>query len=127
MNGYSATVRECSKQLTAKERIQLKDTTGAIKIDTATQESEDAGIIVDVDFFAILDIHNEMSDNKDYVNYVIVDKNGNRYITGSDSFWSSFMDIYKEMEGETEAWSLRIYRMPSKKREGKDFITCSVI
>ena len=126
MEGYSVTIRECSKELTAKQRIQLKDTTDTIKLDTATQEQEE-GIIIDPDFYAILDIHNEKSDNTDYANYVVVDKDGQRYVTGSESFWSSFMNIYKEMENETEPWSIKVYRMPSKKREGKDFITCSVI
>lgn len=126
MEGYSTVIRECSKELTAKQRIQLKDTTDTIKLDAATQETEE-GVMIDPEFFAILDVHNEKSDNKDYTVYVIVDKDGQRYVTGSESFWSSFMEIYNEMKNETEPWAIKVYRMPSKKREGKDFITCSVI
>lgn len=124
MVGYEVTIKETSKTLTAKERIQLKDTTDAIKLDKATQEAD---VIIDVDYYAELEIHNEKSDDKDYANYVIVAKNGNRYVTGSPSLWSSFINIFKEMENETEAWSIKVYRMPSKNREGKDFLTCSVI
>jgi glucose dehydrogenase len=121
---YSVTVRESSKELTAKERIQIKDTTDAIRLDEATKES---AVIIDADFYAVLDIHNEKSDDKDYTTYVIVDKDGQRYTTGSPSFWSSFKNIYEEMEDETEPWSIKVYRMPSKNRAGKDFITCSLI
>ena len=42
---------------------------------------------------------NEKSDtNKDYNNYMIVDKDGTKYITGSPSFWDSFNEIYEEMK-----------------------------
>lgn len=121
---YSVTVRESSKELSAKERIQIKDTTDCTRLDEATKTD---AIIINPDFYAILDIHNEKSDDKDYTTYVIVDKNGTRYTTGSPSFWSSFMNIYTEMENETEPWEIKAYRMPSKNRAGKDFITCSLI
>lgn len=124
MVGYEVKVRVTSKQLTAKERIQLKDTTDAIKLDKATQEGE---VIIDVDYYAELEIHNDKSDDKDYDNYVIVAKDGQRYVTGSPSLWSSFLNIYNEMENETEPWAIKVYRMPSKNREGKDFLTCSII
>ena len=124
MTGYEVTIVETSKELSAKERIQLKDTTYAVKLDKATQVE---AVEIDVDYYAVLSIHNEKAEDKDYANYVIVDKSGERYVTGSPSFWSSFMNIFNEMENETEPWTLKVYRMPSKNREGKDFITCSII
>lgn len=124
MEGYSVQILTTSKELSAKERIQLKDTTDSIKLDKATQTAE---VIIDVDMFAELLVHNDKADDKEYNTYVIVDKDGTRYTTGSPSFWSSFMNIYEEMKDETEAWELKVYRMPSKNREGKDFLTCSVI
>ena len=123
MNGYSVSIKESSRELTAKQRIALKDTTTAIKLDEATQVEP---VIINVDMYAILDIHNEKSDNPDYENYIVVDKNGTKYVTGSASFWSSFIDIFTEMEGEDEAWTLKVYRVPSKNYKGKDFITCSI-
>ena len=124
MRGYSVTIKECSKELTAKERIQIKDTSDVIKLDDATKE---APVIINPDFYAIIEIHNDNSEDKDYVNYIVVDKDGQRYVTGSESFWNSFMNIFEEMKDETEPWSIKAYRLPSKKRQGKDFITCSVI
>jgi hypothetical protein len=124
MTGFSVSIRETSREISSKERVKLKDTTNAVKLDTATQEGN---VIINPDMYAILDIHNENGDDKDYVNYVVIDVDGTKYVTGSQSFWNSFMDIYSEMENETEEWSIEVYRMPSKNRPGKDFITCSII
>lgn len=123
MTGYSVSIAKASRELTAKERIQLKDTTNAIKLDEVTQTE---ALIIKPQLFAELDIHNEMSDNKDYKNYIVVDGAGQKYVTGSDSFWTSFMDIAREMENETEDWAIKVYRMPSKNYKGKEFITCSI-
>ena len=124
MTGYSVSIAMASKELSAKERIQLKDTTSAIKLDEVTQ-TEPLCIIPKM--YAELDVHNEMSDNKDYKNYIIVDENDKKYVTGSSSFWTSFMEIAKEMENETEEWAINVYRMPSKNYKGKEFITCSIV
>lgn len=123
MNGYSVSIKESSRELTAKQRVALKDTTSAIKLDEATQVEP---VTINVDMYAVIAIHNEKSENPDYENYIVVDKNGTKYVTGSASFWSSFMDIFTEMEGEDEAWTLKVYRVPSKNYKGKDFITCSI-
>lgn len=130
MNGYKATVRECSKEITAKERIMLKDTSNATSLDLLTQEANfnNEKVLINVDYYATLDIHNEKSDNKDYVNFIVVDKNGEKYVTGSQSFISSFIDIVEEMAdaGETEI-VVEVYRKESKNYKGKDFITCSIV
>ena len=123
MNGYSVSIKETSKTLTAKERIAIKDTTSAVKLDEATQVES---VTINPDMFAVLSIHNDKSDNPDYENYIVVDKNGTKYVTGSQSFWTSFMDIWTEMENEDEDWSVLVYRHPSKNYKGKDFITCAI-
>lgn len=123
MTGYKVEIKEVSAQLTAKQRIALKDTTNAIKLDLETQKSP---VIINPDFYAVLAIHNEKSDNPDYENYIVVDKSGDKYVTGSQSFWNSFMEIAEEMAGEDEEWSVKVYRVESKNYKGKEFITCSI-
>lgn len=120
---YSVSIKESSRELTAKERIMLKDTTSAVKLDQATQVED---IHISVDSYAILNIHNDKATPTDYENYIILDKNGTKYVTGSQSFWNAFMDIFSEMENESEEWSIRVYRHPSKNYSGKDFITCAI-
>lgn len=124
MNGYSVAIAETNKELSAKERIRLKDTSDAVKLDEATKEE---ALIITPVAYAVLDIHNEKSDNKDYKNYVIEDANGTKYVTGSESFWTSFISIYNEMCDETEPWQIKAYRLPSKNYKGKEFLTCSII
>lgn len=124
MTGYSVSIREVSKELSAKERIQLKDTTNAVKLDEVTQAEP---ITIHPQMYAELDIHNEMSDNVDYKNYIVVDRDGTKYVTGSSSFWSSFMEIAEEMENEDEEWGITVYRKESKNYKGKEFITCSIV
>ena len=85
MEGYSVKIVNASKELTAKERVMLKDTTGAVSLDEATQG---APLVIDPDFYAALSVHNEKAEDKDYMKYIIVDKAGTRYVTGSESFMS---------------------------------------
>ena len=124
MEGYNVNIRHTSKQITAKERVMLKDTTNAISLDEATQNGK---LIIEPDYYAILDVHNEKSEDKDYVKYIIVDKAGTKFVTGSESFYTSFRSIMDEMVDCGEEFSIEVYRMPSKNYKGKEFITCSVV
>ncbi len=126
MTGYKATITRSTKELDAKQKIMMKDTTNTVSLDTATQGSD--GVIINVDFAVVLDVHNEKSDNKDYTKYIIVDKNGERYITGSESFWSAFENIYDELaDAGIEDYQIKAYRLPSKNYQGRDFLTCALI
>lgn len=126
MTGYSVKIVASSKELTKKERVMFKDTSDAKKLDEII--TNDA-IIIDPDFWVILMVHNEKSDNVDYPVYIIVDKNGEKYITGSEAFWTTFSDIYDEMvdDEDDEPWQLKCYKLDSKNYKGKQFLTCSVI
>lgn len=125
MTGYSVKVAECTKDLTAKERVKIKDTTNAIKLDNATQ---DGSIVIAYSYHAVLEIHNEKLEDPDYKQYVVVDTTGNKYVTGSESFFTAMTEIVDEMSaaGETD-YELEVYRMDSKNYKGKQFITCSIV
>lgn len=125
MIGYSVKVVECTKDLTAKERVKIKDTTNAIKLDEATQGG---AVVIAYDYHAVLAIHNEKLDDPDYQQYVVVDTAGNKYVTGSESFFTAMTEIVDEMSagGETD-YELEVYRMDSKNYKGKQFITCSIV
>lgn len=124
MEGYSVKIREVSKPTSAKERVMLKDTTNAISLDEATQGAK---FVFTPAYYAVLDVHNDNSEDKDYVKYVIVDDAGNKLVTGSESFFTSFKSIMDEMADCGEDFSIEAYRMPSKNYKGKEFITCSIV
>lgn len=126
MEGYKAVVARASKELSAKEKIMLKDMSDAVKLDDAVKEQ---AIVIKPDFYAIINVHNEKSDTKDYTKIVLVDgDSGIKYTTGSMPFITTFEDIMQEMEdaGETD-FSLKVYAKESKNYKGKYFITCSII
>ena len=124
MTGFEAKIREASKELTAKERVKFKDTTNAVQLDDATKDNP---LVIAPDFYVILDIHNERSEDKDYVKYVVVDKAGNKFVTGSESFFTAFKSIFEEMGSTDEAYEIEVYRLPSKNYKGKEFLTCSIV
>lgn len=122
-----AKIRESSKELSAKERVAIKDTSNAISIDEVT--AADGKLVIEYAFHVIIDIHNEHSDNKDYVKCVVVDKSGTKYVTGSESFRNALVEIVDEMTdaGEADNITIECYRKESKNYKGKSFITCSII
>lgn len=129
-SNYSATIAESSRELSARERVMFKDTQNAISINELAEEAHKDGakaFIEGVAGYVVLDIHNDKSDDKDYKNYLIIDKDGQKYVTGSQAFWNSFKSIYDEMADETEPWSIEINLLPSKNYKGKNVLTCSLI
>ena len=127
MKGYEVNIVSATKDLSPKEKIKLKDLSNSINLDNATQEQ--GKVVIDYDYHVILEIHNEKSkDRKDYQNVVVVDKDGTKYNTGSESFLTTLEDITGEMlsAGE-EDFSIEVYRKDSKNYKGKQFITCSVL
>lgn len=124
-SNYKATISYCSKELDARERIRTKDVSDAVKLDDATQDVP--FIEIDVDYYAVLDIHNEKSDTTDYKNYIVISEDGTKYVTGSESFYKSFIDIVEELadDGITE-FTIKVFRHDSKNYAGKQFITCAL-
>lgn len=122
---YEVKIKSTSKELTARERVMLKDTRNAIKLDEAVGETP---LVISPDYYGVLDIHNEKSkEDKDFENYAVVDTDGNKYVTGSTSFFEAFTEIVEEMDGTGEDYQIEIYKLDSKNYKGKQFITCSIV
>lgn len=129
-SNYSATIAECSRELTAKERVMFKDTQNArslLELAEEAKKSDSKAIITNVTDYVVIDVHNEKSDDVDYKNYLIIDGDGQKYVTGSSSFWNAFMDIYNEMKDETEPWGIELNLLESRNYKGKYILTCSLI
>ena len=121
---YSSKIVASSHELTPQEKLRCKDTAASIRIDAATENGD---LVITPTGFAVIEIHNEKSkDHKDYNNYLIFGNDGATYVTGSDSFWRSFEDIYNEMHDSDEVWEIVCTRRASKNYAGKFFLTCYV-
>lgn len=125
MEDYKVIIKECSKELTPRERIMMKDTSNAIKLDDMANDGNHP--VISPDAYAVLSVHNDRSENKDYEVYVIIDKDGKKYATGSPSFFKAFKEIWDEMKDEDEGFSIEMYKMDSKNYKGKQFLTCSIV
>ena len=129
-SNYSASIIDASRELTARERVMFKDTQNAISMnDFAEQAKAEGGkaIIENVKDYVHISVHNDNSDDKDYDNYMIITAEGDKYVTGSQAFWNSFMDIYNGMKSEAEPWGIQLNLIPSKNYKGKNVLTCSLI
>lgn len=121
---YTSTITYASKELTAIEKVKLKNLQDAIQLDDAV--SDDGSLYVKPELYAMIEVHNERSKNdKDYKKMVIIADDGTKYVTGSDSFMRSFEDIADDMEGDDTPWAIKIFRRPSKNYSGT-FITCTI-
>lgn len=126
---YSVTIKEASRDLTAKEKIAMRDFGNAIALD-AELDTNSSVLIAPADY-VVLDVHNEKAKgaNKDYTKFLIIDIAGNKYVTGSESFFSKFIEIYETMKQDApgEDYEVEIYKRPSKNYQGKNFISCSLV
>lgn len=123
MEGYKAEVREASKELSKREILRIKNFTSAVALDEAV--TEDVTLTIEYAFHALIDIHNERSDNKDYTKCVVVDEAGAMYVTGSESFYTSLQEICDVMGDEK--FAISVLKKPSKNYKGKSFLTCEIV
>jgi len=127
-NGYSAKIVETSHEFSAKERIALKDIRNATSLDVVVEPG--VPMVITPDKYAVVEIHNDKAKgDKDYTKYVIIDKDGNKFYTGSASFYRSFKEIWDEMKQEAadEEFGIECYKTESKNFPGKYFISCSIV
>lgn len=122
---FKIEIIESGKEIASvKERVVLKDTRDAIRLDDATKQGS---VVIHPENYAILQVMNDRSEDKEYKQFLIIDKDGTKYLTGSEAFFSAFMSIYDEMKDCGEEYGVKAYRVPSKNYAGRDFLTCSVM
>ena len=125
---YEVKITESSRELSAKEKIAFKDFGNAIKMDE--ELNSDSTLFISPADYVVLDVHNEKAKgNKDYTKFIIIDAAGNKYVTGSPSFFTRFREIFDTMatDAPDEDYQIEVYKRPSKNYAGKDFISCSLV
>lgn len=123
---YSATIVSSSRELSVKEKIQFKDLTDTVRLDTVVDI--DKPLTIEIDTIVELAIHNENArDDKDYTTIVLVSKDGTRYSTSSESVRNAIEDIIDEAtDGGLEEYSIKVLARPSKNREGQHYLTATI-
>ena len=123
---YTATIVESNRELSVQEKVKMKDTRDAISLEKISREHS---VTLGVTGYAVLAIHNEKSEDKDYYQFLLLDSNGEKYVTGSAAFYNSFRDIWDDLcdeEMPEEGWPIKVYQLPSKNFTGRNFVTCSL-
>lgn len=126
--GYKVEIVESSRDFTVREKLAMKELGNAVGIDMALDETD--SLIISPADYAVLAIHNDKAKgDKDYKKFVVIDTAGTKYVTGSESFFRNFMDIYETMKVEApeEEYQIECYKRPSKNYSGKNFISCSMV
>lgn len=126
---YKATIKESSKQLSARERIKYRDEANVISIDELMNMEEE--VIITPDFYLVVQIETDEVKNHDgvldYEKIVVVDKSGKAYSSGSQSLRESFVDIFEEMSGEDEEYQVQFIAIESKNYKDKSFYKTVII
>lgn len=126
---YFVHIESGSREFKGREEISIKDLGNAVSLDTELVDINATVVITPKDY-AVLKVHNEHSKNdKDYSKYVVIDSAGTKYVTGSDSFFKAFKDIFDAMHEACpdEVYSIEVYKRPSKNYQGKYFLSCSIL
>ena len=127
-------IAKASKELTKKEKLAYQDTSDCISLDTAVEEATNAGVqfILQPKDYVLLDIHTDnpkVNDQQDYKSLVVINRDGKKYATGSNSFIEAFVNIFDTMaeDGDDEPYEINVVRKDSKNFKGKHFLTCNIV
>lgn len=120
---YEVKITYSSFDLTSKDKLKAMSFGGAEQLYDATAQ---APLAIDYKGYVEVEVHNEVADNKDYKKYIVYDKRGGTYITGSESFIKEMRIVVEAMKDETEEWFLKVFQLPSKNYNGRKFLTCTV-
>lgn len=126
---YKVTVGLSKKELTAREKIAMKNFGSfALSLDRFLDEQENGEITIPVDNITCLGVDNLKAENPHYQVYVIT-SGDKHYYTSSKSLKNALDDIIDELADaqDTDPWSVRIFKKDSNNYKGKKFITCTLV
>ena len=133
MKGYKSVVKESVKGLTAREKIAIKALNDVTELnDLVTPEQ---AIMINIDNVVTVQVHNEKSDSQDYNKYVYIDKDGTKYVSGSEPLYTTVKDILSDIEDaiadgemdETEDITIKVMKKESANYKGQMFLTAELI
>lgn len=124
---YKVEITSATKDLTYREKIALKNFSDMKQLDE--EVSVEKGLLIHVDYVVTARVHNEKADNPDYLKNIYVDKDGTKYISGSQPLFNQFSDIFDELKdcGDTDDISIKVIKKESDNYKGKHFLTCVLV
>lgn len=130
--GFTVNIVASSRELTRREKLKFADNGNATKINNVV--TKDTPLVITPVMYVVTETHNERAksnQNKDYRSLCIMDDKGDRYYTGSDSAFSSFLNIWETMADENgnpaEEYQVEFRAVPSANREGQYFLKAFIV
>lgn len=122
---YSARVVSVTTELTGRQMVALRNFSDMVQLNDLTKDED---VLINIDYVACVEVHNEKSDNKDYMKYIFADRDGTKYITGSEPLYREYTDIKEALEAvrDTDPISIKVMRKQSKNNQN-DFLTCILV
>lgn len=126
MKAYKAEVIDSHKELTARERIQMKEFSDSIRVTDLIANSEYP--VITVCGYAAVHVTNDAAEDpkeRDYTKYQFIDSDGIKYSTSSASLYEAVTDIYNELEGQDV--TVRFCSKQSRNFKGGEFLTAVLV
>lgn len=122
------------EKIRGTERLRYTNFAGMVQLDDITT---DDGVknALDITGYVECHVHNEKSDTVDYDKLVLISRDGELYLTGSDSFKRAFIEIFDALTGDfvedgispqDRVYPILVFKAPSKNIKGKTFLCCAV-
>lgn len=123
---YKSEITYSSRELTGREKLIVKDVSNATSLNDV---AGDPNFAIKPEMWAKIHVTNDEpkeDTNAEYDRYVIIDDAGQKYVTGSESFWQSFIEIVEAMEDEAEDYKITAFKVKSRNNEGS-FLKASIV
>ena len=132
---YEVTITGSSlEKIRGTERLRCTNFTGMVQLDDIISD-DGVKTALDITGYVECHVHNDKSDKAEYDKLVLIAKDGELYLTGSDSFKRSFSEIFEALTDDfvedgiapqDRVYPILAFKAPSKNIKGKTFLCCAV-
>ena len=132
---YEVTITGSSlEKIRGTERLRYTNFAGMVQLDDIISD-DGVKTALDITGYVECHVHNDKSDTPEYDKLVLIAKDGELYLTGSDSFKRGFIEIFEALTDDfvddgiapqDRVYSILAFKAPSKNIKGKTFLCCAV-
>ena len=132
---YEVTITGSSlEKIRGTERLRYTNFAGMVQLDDIISD-DGVKTALDITGYVECHVHNDKSDTPEYDKLVLIAKDGELYLTGSDSFKRGFIEIFEALTDDfvedgiapqDRVYPILAFKAPSKNIKGKTFLCCAV-
>ena len=132
---YEVTITGSSlEKIRGTERLRYTNFANMVQLDDIISD-DGVKTALDITGYVECHVHNDKSDTQEYDKLVLIAKDGELYLTGSDSFKRGFIEIFEALTDDfvedgiapqDRVYPILAFKAPSKNIKGKTFLCCAV-